>query len=57
VADQSTIQRLAKQYFFDVDISAACWGPLHNIAVYGHYNRPWKRSTLGTYGTGPVDVV
>jgi hypothetical protein len=56
-ADQCHIQRIAKRWFYDVEMSAVAWGPLHNIAVYGHYNRVWKRSTLGSYGSIPSDVL
>ena len=55
-SDQATISRAAKAWVYDVDISAVAWGPLHNINTYGHYNRPWKRSTLGSFGSTPGDV-
>lgn len=50
------IKRLATKWFYDVDIAAAVWGPLHYILSMTHYNRPWKRSTLGVYYNTHVDA-
>ena len=56
-ADANLLTQALHNYFFDADVSGAVWGPLHNILVYTHYNRPWKRSTLGAYGMFPGEIV
>ena len=56
-ADYDVIRHTAKKWFYDVDISAAVWGPTHYIDSHGHYNRPWKRSTLGQWYTHVGSVI
>jgi len=51
VADQSHMQRVCTEWIWDRELTAAIWGPMHGLASIGHYNRIWKRSTLGWYGT------
>lgn len=47
---QQHLQRVARHWFFDRDISVVSWGPLHALMAFSHYNRPMRRSTLGWYG-------
>lgn len=56
VADMDHMKRVAGEWFWDVDVSAIAWGNLHSVQIYGHYNRPWKRSTLGWYGMSTYNV-
>jgi len=50
------LSRVARNWFFDVDISAVAWGPIHNLMAFSHYNRPMRRSTLGWYGDAHYHV-
>jgi len=50
VAEQSHMQRVASEWLWDRELTAAVWGPMHGLANMMHYNRSWKRSTLGWYG-------
>lgn len=56
-AEQRHLQRVATEWFWDRDLSAVAWGALHSVTVYGHYNRAWRRSTLGWYGSSQYNVV
>lgn len=56
-ADQGMITQTVHNWFWDSELSATVWGPLHNILQYTHYNRPWKRSTLGVFGMFPGEVL
>jgi len=49
---QEHLQRVARHWFFDRDLSIVAWGPLHSMMAFSHYNRPIRRSTLGWYGDG-----
>jgi len=49
--DPAYISRLVNKWFWDKDHSVSASGPLHNVAIHGHYNRPHRRSTLGDYGS------
>jgi len=44
------LTRVARNWFFDNEVSAVAWGPIHSLMTLSHYNRPMKRSTLGWYG-------
>ena len=44
------LTRVATKWFWDKDVSASLWGPVHNIMQSSWYNRPWRRTTLGNYG-------
>jgi len=48
--DNIYLQRVATNWFFDTEVSAVAWGPVHSLMTFSHYNRPLKRSTLGWYG-------
>lgn len=43
------LNRVAQRTFYDKDISVVLWGPTHLLDESSHYNRYWKRSTLGTF--------
>jgi hypothetical protein len=47
--DPDTLSRIAGKWFWDKEIAVAAWGPLHHVMSISHYNRPYKRSTLGEY--------
>lgn len=51
------ISNVITNWFWDRDLSAVAWGPIHNLIQFSHYNRPLKRSTLGWYGTSHLLVV
>ena len=51
------IKNAVSKWFFDKEISAAVWGPTHYVVANTHYNRPWKRSSLGSYGSMASDVL
>jgi processing peptidase subunit beta len=50
VAEQRHLQRICTEWFWDRDVTGAVWGPLHHVQAHSHYNRGWRRSTLGWYG-------
>lgn len=52
VAVQTHMQRICTEWIWDQELNAAGWGPMHAVASSAHYNRNWRRSTLGYYGTG-----
>jgi len=54
--EQQHLSRVARNWFFDVDISAVAWGPIHGLMAFSHYNRPMRRSTLGWYGDAHYHV-
>lgn len=56
VADQSHMQRVATEWLWDRELTAAVWGPMHGLSSMMHYNRNWKRSTLGWYGTAQFNT-
>lgn len=56
VADQSHMQRVCTEWLWDRELTAALWGPMHSLAAMAHYNRTWKRSTLGWYGTAAYNT-
>ncbi len=45
--DPAYISKVATKWFWDKDLAITAWGPLHNVMVHAHYNRPYRRSTLG----------
>ncbi|CAD8140282.1 unnamed protein product [Paramecium octaurelia] len=47
--DAGHLTRVATRHFWDKDISVVVWGPTHLLDAVAHYNRSWKRSTLGGY--------
>lgn len=47
--DLNFMQNTATKWFWDKEIAVTAWGPLHNVMTEAHYNRPYKRSTLGEY--------
>jgi len=56
VSDQKHLQRICTEWLWDRDLTGAIWGPLHAVAAHGHYNRAWRRSTLGWYGTSQYNT-
>jgi len=48
--DNAHLQRVCTKWFFDQEVSAVAWGPIHSIMTLSHYNRPLRRSSLGWYG-------
>jgi processing peptidase subunit beta len=52
----SHLSRVARNWFFDKEVSAVAWGPIHNIMTLSHYNRPLRRSTLGWYGDAQYHI-
>jgi len=55
-AEQTHIQRVCTEWLWDREITAAVWGPLHGVQQMGHYNRTWRRSTLGWNASGTYHV-
>lgn len=47
--DAGHLNRVATRNFWDKDISVVMWGPTHLLASISHYNRPWRRATLGVH--------
>lgn len=45
--DGAYLSRVATKWFWDKETSVSVWGPLHNIINMCHYNRPYRRATLG----------
>lgn len=43
------LQALASKWFWDKETGVYAWGPLHNLSTRSHYNRPYKRATLGEF--------
>merc|ERR1711935_872325 len=52
----NNLKRVITDWIWDRDVSGAVWGPLHGMAAQAHYNRSWKRSTLGFYARGQFDA-
>lgn len=55
-AHDGHLKRVITDWIWDRDVSGAVWGPLHGMAAQAHYNRSWKRSTLGFYARGQFDA-
>lgn len=49
--DVPYVQNTASKWFWDKETSVVAWGPLHNVMVDAHYDRQYKRATLGEYST------
>ena len=47
--DPAYLSQVATRWFWDKELAVTAWGPLHNLIAKAHYNRPYKRSTLGEY--------
>ncbi len=45
--DSAYLSRVATKWFWDKETTVSAWGPLHNVINMCHYNRPYKRATLG----------
>ena len=43
------LQKVATKWFWDKDIAVTAWGNLHSGMANAHYNRTFRRSTLGNY--------
>lgn len=54
--DSKHLGKVAFEWFWDAELSAVLWGPIHSVLTYTTYNRPWKRSTLGWYGSAHMSV-
>jgi len=54
--EQQHLSRVARNWFFDRDISAVAWGPTGHLMALSHYNRPIRRSTLGWYGDAHIYI-
>ena len=52
--DDAYITRVATKWFWDKETAVTAWGPLHNVINMCHYNRPYKRATLGEYSFADV---
>lgn len=52
--DGAYLSRVATKWFWDKETSVSAWGPLHNVINMCHYNRPYKRATLGEYSFADV---
>jgi len=55
--DNGYLSRVCLKWFFDAEVSAVAWGPIHGLMSHSHYNRPIKRSSLGWYGSQQYTVV
>lgn len=49
--DTNYVQAIAAKWFWDKEVSVTAWGCLHSLIADAHYNRPYRRSTLGEYST------
>jgi len=52
--DDAYLSRVATKWFWDKETAVVAWGPLHNVINMCHYNRPYKRATLGEYSFSDV---
>ena len=52
--DDAYLNRVATKWFWDKETAVTAWGPLHNVINMCHYNRPYKRATLGEYSFSDV---
>lgn len=55
--DPAYVSRLVSKWFWDKDVAVTAWGPLHHTMSFAHYNRPYRRSSLGDYGMTWATVV
>jgi len=55
--DNDYISRVCHKWFWDAEVSAVAWGPIHGLMSLSHYNRPIKRSSLGWHGSQHYTVV
>jgi processing peptidase subunit beta len=54
--EQQHLSRVARNWFFDNEVSVVAWGPIHELMALSHYNRPIRRSTLGWYGDSALYI-
>mmetsp|Transcript_6035 Transcript_6035/g.6622 ORF Transcript_6035/g.6622 Transcript_6035/m.6622 type:complete len:523 (-) Transcript_6035:167-1735(-) len=54
--DSKHLGKVAFKWFWDAEMSAVLWGPIHNVITYSTYNRAWKRSTLGWMGSTNMSI-
>jgi processing peptidase subunit beta len=52
--DPPRFMRLINKWFYDHELSAVAWGPLHSVIRYHSYNRLYKRTTMGDFGSVQV---
>lgn len=52
--DPQLLSRVATKWFWDKETVVNAWGPLHSVINMCHYNRPYKRATLGEYSLADV---
>jgi processing peptidase subunit beta len=51
------VSQVASKWFWDKEIAVTAWGNLHSGMVSAHYNRTFKRSTLGEYSIVGVHFI
>lgn len=56
MGSMDNVNQVAFDWFYDVDVSAAAWGPLHHAMNHSSYNRIWKRSTNGALSQGAAYI-
>lgn len=52
--NQEYVTKVATKWFWDKETAVTGWGNLHSHMVSAHYNRTFKRATLGEYSTVAV---
>lgn len=45
----SYLSSIAKKWFWDKETAVTAYGNLHGGMINAHYNRTFKRATLGNY--------
>lgn len=43
------VKKVAKKWFWDKETAVTAYGNLHSGMANAHYNRTYKRATLGDY--------
>ena len=51
------LQKVASKWFWDKENAVTAWGNLHSGIVGAHYNRTFKRATLGKYSQVAVHAL
>jgi len=45
------LQGVATKWFWDKENAITAWGNLHGVVINAHYNRVFRRATLGEFAT------
>lgn len=53
----SYVKSVASKWFWDKETAVTGWGNLHSAISNAHYNRTFKRATLGEYSQVAVHFI